>query len=143
MKRRFIIYGLLGWCIEVFWTGFGSLFNGNIELPGKTYIWMFPIYGLAVLLEPIHNRIRQWPVILRGGIYVVFIFIIEYATGLLLREFLGACPWNYDSSYAVDGLIRLDYTPAWFVAGLLFEKIHDKLLYFENLIEIQSYRRTL
>ena len=30
---------------------------GNWELPGFTYLWMFPIYGLAVF-EKIHDRIR-------------------------------------------------------------------------------------
>jgi uncharacterized membrane protein len=129
MGKRFLIYGLIGWCVEVFWTGFGSLFNGDIKMTGWTYIWMFPIYGLAVFLEPIHNRIRNWPVIVRGGVYTLLIFFIEYSTGILLRNLLGVCPWDYSySPFSVDGIIRLDYAPAWFVAGLLFEKIHDFLV---------------
>jgi uncharacterized membrane protein len=89
---------------------------------------MFFIYGLAVLLEPIHNSIRSWPIVLRGGVYTIIIFAIEYSTGLLLRLLLGVCPWDYSNSpFSISGIIRLDYAPAWFVAGLLFEIAHDGL----------------
>lgn len=143
MKKRFIIYGLLGWCIEVLWTGFGALIKGDVKLTGQTYIWMFAIYGLAILLEPIHDHIRNWPTIMRGGIYTAFIFTIEYIAGWLLEIALGICPWYYTSTYAVNGYIRLDYAPAWFFAGLLFEIVHDRLLELDNLMELRSYRRTL
>ena len=44
-------------------------------------------------------------------------------TGSFLRRF-EACPWDYSKSpLNVNGLIRLDYAPLWFGAGLLFEKI--------------------
>lgn len=58
---------------------------------------------------------------------MVLIWAIEYATGFALREFLGVTPWYYDGKFAIDGLVRLDYAPAWFVAGLLFEKVHNIL----------------
>jgi len=46
MLMRFIIYGFVGWCIEVFWTGLGSLLRGDRRLKGWSYLWMFPIYHL-------------------------------------------------------------------------------------------------
>lgn len=129
MFARFLIYGLSGWCTEVFWTGFGSMLSGDVRLRGWTYIWMFPIYGLAVFLEPIHNKIRGLPVILRGGIYTVLFFSVEYLTGWLLKTTTGVCPWDYSGKvFSVNGFIRLDYAPAWFAAGLLFEKLHDTLV---------------
>lgn len=125
---RFIIYGLVGWCIEIFWTGLGSLINGDTTLYAWTYIWMFPIYGLMIFLEPIHNKIRSWPILLRGGIYSGLILITEFLTGTMLNYFIGECPWKYqDTPYTIYGIIRLDYTPFWFIAGLLFEKLHDIL----------------
>ncbi len=129
MRRRFIIYGLLGWSLETFWTGLGSAFKGDIRLRGFSYLWMFPIYGLAALFEPIHDRIRRWSWIVRGGIWVILIYAIEYFSGWLLRVMTGRCPWDYQGStrFEVDGLIRLDYAPAWFIAGLLFERIHHWL----------------
>ncbi|MEW9121083.1 MAG: hypothetical protein AB2421_00135 [Thermotaleaceae bacterium] len=125
MILRFIIYGLLGWCIEIFWTGFGGALTGDRRFQGYTYLWMFPIYGSAVFLERLHDMMIDWPILLRGGIWVFIIYGIEYASGSLLRASIGLCPWNYDGAkYAVKGLIRLDYAPAWFAAGLLFERIH-------------------
>ena len=132
MRKRFIIYGLAGWCMEIIWTGLGSFLNGNIVLEAETYIWMFPIYGLAILFEPIHNKIRSWPVIIRGGVYTLLIFLIEYLAGWTLQRFIGVCPWDYSGTpFAIDGFIRLDYAPAWFIAGLIFEKTHDLLINIE------------
>lgn len=129
MFKRFIIYGLAGWCLEVFWTGLGSLFSGDVKLSAHTYMWMFFIYGLAVFLEPVHDSISKWPMIVRGGIYTILIFAAEYSTGWLLRVIIGVCPWDYSHSiYSVNGIIRLDYTPVWFAAGLLFERFHNFLM---------------
>ncbi|MDD2401655.1 MAG: hypothetical protein PHI90_01410 [Clostridia bacterium] len=129
MLKRFAIYGTIGWGMEIFWTGLGSLFMGNWELPGHTYIWMFPIYGLAVFLEPVQNKIEYLPWYLRGTIWAVIIFSLEYLTGGILIGLLGECPWDYSNStfYHVQGIIRLDYFPVWFVVGLLFERIHDNI----------------
>lgn len=128
MEIRFLIYGLLGWCLEVFWTGLGSLLKGDVTLMASTSIWMFPIYGLAIILEPIHNRLRSMHIVLRGVVYTLIIFIIEYTTGSLLRLVLGVCPWNYNPSrFSINGIIRLDYAPVWFTSGLLFERVHDIL----------------
>ncbi|HBM75127.1 MAG TPA: hypothetical protein DD429_06175 [Clostridiaceae bacterium] len=133
MGKRFMIYGFAGWCIEVFWTGIGSLLRGNIKLQGWTYIWMFPIYGLAVFMEPIHDKMRSWHFVFRGGVYTALIFLTEYTSGWMLRVITGLCPWDYSGSpSSVNGLIRLDYAPAWFVAGLLFERLHDWLMGVEE-----------
>ena len=44
-------------------------------------------------------------------------------SGTLLRK-VDACPWDYSNTpFNIKGLIRLDYAPLWFCAGLLFEKI--------------------
>lgn len=115
--------------MEIFWTGLNSLMRGDVSLAGRTYIWMFPIYGMAIFLEPIHNYMRNWPILSRGLVYVFLIYIAEYSSGWLLRRVTGLCPWDYShQGINVDGLIRLDYAPAWFIAGLLFEKLHLKLL---------------
>lgn len=129
MLKRFIIYGLMGWIVEVIFTGTFSLLSGSVRLVAQTYLWMFPIYGLAVIFEPVHDEIRSliWP--LRGLIWVGLIFFIEYTTGWILKSTIGICPWDYSGNtpYSVNGLIRLDFTPFWFIGGLLWEKIHDYL----------------
>jgi uncharacterized membrane protein len=129
MGKRFIIYGLIGWIAEVVFTGIGSLVQGSVNLTGYTYLWMFPIYGLAIFLEPVHDRIRPIPWFIRGTIWAAIIFNIEYLTGWMLSLAIGACPWDYSNltSLSVDGFIRLDFFPVWFAAGLIFERIHDYL----------------
>jgi len=99
---------------------------GNWQLPGFTYLWMFPIYGLAVFFEPIHNQIRSWPILIRGLIWTAAIFTVEYLTGWTLAEVLGRCPWDYTGTtpYQLHGYIRFDYAPVWFVLGIIFERIH-------------------
>ncbi len=128
MLIRYFIYGLLGWNIEVIWTGLGSLLSGNPNLMGHTSLWMFFIYGLAAfVLEPIHNRIAPWRWYLRGLVWTALIFAIEFVAGMLL-QLLGIQAWHYTGVFSVLGVIRLDYAPAWFVVGLLFERVHNTLL---------------
>ncbi|MCL2013958.1 MAG: hypothetical protein FWG69_03105 [Oscillospiraceae bacterium] len=114
--------------MEVVFTGFCSAIRGDVRLVSTTYLWMFPIYGMGIVLEPVHNSIRgqMWPV--RGLIYAGVIFALEYVSGLMIRQLTGVCPWNYTGMYAVQGLIRLDFLPIWFCVGLIFERTHDFLV---------------
>lgn len=127
MLIKFILYGFLGLLIEIFFTGINSFLNGDFTLSSHTYIWMFFIYGLAVFLEYIHNFIRDKNILIRGGIWAVLIFSIEFFTGFLLKLIIGKCPWDYtdNSNFTLYGYIRFDYFPFWFLLGLIFEKIHD------------------
>ena len=126
---RFIIYGCVGLFMETVWTGLGSAIKGDKNLKCNTYLWMFPIYGMGIVLEPVHEFIRGFLWIYRGFIWAAIIFSIEFATGFILKQTLGNCPWNYDGNGAVltsiKGFIRLDYLPVWFSVGLLFERAHD------------------
>ncbi len=119
---NFIKCGLLGWCIEVFWTGFYGFFHNDKKMMGTSSIIMFPIYGMACLIKPISKKLCKHCMLFRGIIYTICIFIIEYLTGNLLKK-KGKCPWDYsDCKYNINGLIRIDYAPAWFIVGLFFEK---------------------
>lgn len=52
---------------------------------------------------------------------MVLIFTTEYLAGSFLRG-AGICPWDYTGRVMnIDGLIRLDFAPFWFLTGLLFE----------------------
>lgn len=124
---HFIAYGFLGWIIEIVFTGIGSgILKNDLKLTAGTYLWMFPIYGLAVFFEPIHNKIRDMNWWIRGLFWTGLILIVEYISGFILKLLIGVCPWDYGgNNYSLDGLIRLDYTPFWFIAGFIFEKAHD------------------
>ncbi len=127
MIKRFFIYGFLGWGLEIIWTGLASLIRGDMGLHAFTNLWMFPIYGLAVFLEPLHDIMAGWKWFVRGILWVVIIWGMEYSSGLLIKSFIGIYPWFYRSPFSVDGLIRLDYAPAWFCAGIIFERVHKRL----------------
>ncbi len=129
MITRYIIYGLTGLVLEIFWTGLGSLLVGDYALTGHTYIWMFFIYGMGVFLESIHNKIRDYHILLRGFAWIIVIYIIEFSSGFVLDLLIGYCPWDYRNStnLTLFGYIRFDYAIVWFSVGLLFEKYHDFL----------------
>ena len=123
IKNKFILCGTLGWCMEIIFTGLGSLKNKEHSLTAHTSIWMFPIYGMACFLSPVCRILKGKNIFVRGSVYTCCIFAGEYLTGSLLKRH-DACPWDYSAAPCnVRGLIRLDYAPYWFGAGLLFEKL--------------------
>ncbi|MBE5921438.1 MAG: hypothetical protein E7269_01595 [Lachnospiraceae bacterium] len=119
----FIKCGMLGWCAEVLWTGMGSVKKKDAKCTGNTSLLMFPIYGMACLLKPIGKGIKEQPVVVRGAVYTLCIFAMEYISGSILKKH-NMCPWDYsDSKYNINGLVRLDYAPCWFSLGLIFERL--------------------
>lgn len=123
MKKDFLLCGLTGWCMEILFTAFDSFRRRELQLVGRTSIWMFPIYGLASVIGPISKHLKDLPALWRGSIYTVGIYLTEFTTGSLL-SFLQICPWDYSqAALNYKGLIRFDYAPLWFMAGLFFEKI--------------------
>lgn len=119
----FIHCGILGWCLEILYTAAQSFRRREVSGRGTTSVFMFFIYGMGVFLKPIYQLIRRFPAFLRGIIYMLCIFTVEYRTGALLTR-KKVCPWNYERCrFHVNGLIRLDYAPLWFFTGLLFERL--------------------
>lgn len=128
MKRcfliNFILCGLCGWCFECFWTGLGSIRKKEDKrFICNTSIWMFPIYGMAAFIKPVHCFLKRFSLIKRGIIYTIFIFITEFLSGTWLKA-RNACPWDYSKCpFNFKGVIRLDYAPLWFIMSLIYEKI--------------------
>ena len=123
LLKNFFKCGLTGWCMEIIFTALDSFRRRDMRLIGQTSLWMFPIYGSACFLSVLHRPLKKFPAFFRGCIYAVCIYIGEYATGCLLDKHK-ICPWNYENSrWHIKRIIRLDYFPNWFLAGLLFEKI--------------------
>ena len=125
---KFLFCGSIGWCLECFWTGLGSACKKERDrkLTCHTSLWMFPIYGMAALIYPISKKLRAQCIFLRGSIYSILIITTELLTGEFLKKFK-ACPWDYSKSrFNVDGVIRFDYLPMWFLVGLLYEKVLGK-----------------
>jgi uncharacterized membrane protein len=138
MLIRSLIYGLLGWCLEIVWTALPLRRPVDWQLKGYTFIWMLPIYGLiGPLYEPIHARLRAAPWPLRALVYAGGFLAVEATTGLLLRRLLGRVPWDYTgrARWQWRGVTRLDYAPGWAALGLALEPLHDTLVRLTPAIE--------
>lgn len=121
--KNFLKCGLTGWCLEIVFTSLDALRRRDMALKGHTSLWMFPIYGSAALLTPVSRLLRGKSAWVRGLAYTGLIFSGEYLTGRLLSRH-GSCPWDYRRSrWNIGRVIRLDFAPYWFCAGLLFEQI--------------------
>jgi uncharacterized membrane protein len=132
---RFLIYGLIGWCVEVLFTGLSSaVFQRDRTLTGKTYLWMHPVWGLTCLaLEQLQDLLVQEHRLVRALIYVGVIYLSEFSSGWVLRKTIGKCPWDYTGKgFNVMGLIRLDYAPAWMLAALAYEPMRIVVGAFAN-----------
>ena len=121
--KNFLKCGLTGWCMEIIFTALNSFRNRDMTLKGQTSLWMFPIYGCAAVLLPISRLMKAKSFWLRGFTYMSLIFSTEFFTGKLLTR-KNLCPWDYSQSrFQIGRVIRLDYAPYWFGAGLLFERL--------------------
>ncbi len=129
---RLICYGMLGWCLEVAFTGVSRfLHERDLRLTGHSYLWMLPIYGLGGgLLEVTHDLLAAQSIWLRGVVAMVAIFAVEYSSGFTIRRLVGHSPWNYygRTRWQLHGLVRFDYAPFWLAVGLGFELTYAFLL---------------
>jgi len=125
----FVAMGCVGITTEIFFTAITAQVAAfpeidNWRLTGHSYIWMFPIYGLAGLAFPlILPKIHYLYFPIRMWIYALGIFVVEFIAGWLLDVFTGQCPWEYTSGWHIMGYIKLDYAPFWMLFGGLVERI--------------------
>lgn len=100
-------------------------------LMGYSSLWYAPLYALApVFLHLVGAYFFELPFLLRGTLYALVIFAVEYLGMLSLRLLLGASPSQehyYKARWNIHGLIRLDYFPAMFVMGLIFEWVFSRI----------------
>lgn len=147
---RLPFYVALGLITEVLFTATADLIrpsflnswrvkqNGDIPLPdskrdprgvGYTFIWMLPIYALLITIEPLSLLLHDWPVWLRGLVYLPLFWFIEYLGGAGIRRLIGRCPWDYSySKYSFHGYIRWDFAPLWYSFSILVDLFSQKLI---------------
>lgn len=134
MKKFFLIlfFGCFGITCEIFFVAFTNLFNQIPlwneplwSLTGKSYVWMFPIYALIPILGGyIMEKCKKYPVLSRLLIYSSIIYIVEFASGFLLDQITGKCPWEYTTGWHIMGYIRLDFLPAWMAFSFVIERLY-------------------
>lgn len=140
----FVAFGCIGITTEIFFTAIVDAITavragGNINwrLLGTSYIWMFPIYGLAGIAFPLLYRklLAKWPAVARWAFYGVAILAVEFVMGWLLDVTTGRCPWEYQTGWHIMGYIRLDYYPLWVGFGVMIERIYILLANKMGLLE--------
>ena len=55
-----MLCGLTGWGLEILLTAVEAFAAGDMKFMGKTSIYMFPIYGMGILLGPIGKWVDSW-----------------------------------------------------------------------------------
>lgn len=127
-----LIFGVLGLGLEVVFTSaLDARKDSKRQLMGYSSLWYLPLY----MLPPVFLNVTGWfvlplPLIVRGLIYMAAIFLVEYVGMFCLRKLLGVSPSEagyYQSRWNLHGLIRLDYAPAMFLMGLVFELVYRRL----------------
>lgn len=124
-----LLFACVGVTVEVLFTAVANFRKKHDWiLEGHSYVWMIAIYASAypmfILFYPIAE---SWPILIRGIIYLIIIFTIEYASGWIVRKITGECPWEkqyHGKKWIVNDLIRLDYAPAWLVFALILERLY-------------------
>ena len=131
MLLPILLYALLGLGVEVIYTAVYAAAEAAVDqtpvdgtLQGHTYLWMMPIYGLGGLLfEVVFRLVEGWHWSVRGLLYTIGIFAVEYVAGWVIEKMTGTIPWDYsERRWHVHGKIRLDYAPVWFCFGLFLER---------------------
>ena len=144
MKKHLFLFAAmacLGITTEIFFTAISEQIKAwpnpeNWRLMGQSYIWMFPIYGIAGIAFPfIYQYISKIPFVFRTLIYAIGILAVEFITGWILDVFTGQCPWEYTSGWHVMGYIRIDYLPLWMAFGGFVEKV---VMFLKNLYESRN-----
>ncbi len=147
---RLPLYAAFGLVAEILFTGIMDLvyprflsswrvkqpFGKAAEVVGRdsravgyTFLWMIPIYMALILIEPLSQWVAGWSWFFRGLVYLGFLWIGEYISGVLIKKISGVNPWDYSySKYSVGGYIRWDFAPLWFGFGLLVEFMSQKFV---------------
>ena len=126
----FLIFSFFGVGVEVFFSSIHNYIRyRDIALKGRSYLWMFILYGLwGIIIEPLYNLIKNAPFLIRGFIYLVVIFIGELGYGYFLKLLIKKCPWEYKGKWTIKGIVNLLYLPFWLVFGFISELIYLKFI---------------
>jgi uncharacterized membrane protein len=126
--QNFLIFGCLGLSLEILFT---SILTKDPTLQGHTNLWIFPVYGFGagILFPLLQSGLGDAHWGLRYALYGVVGQSIQYFYGLLLHKGLKIRPWDHtgDSWTSIQGYIRVDYLPLFFLFGASLEYMHPFL----------------
>lgn len=122
----FIIYAVLGWCLEVTFHLFKSkkfINRGFLHGP------LCPIYGVGavmVLMFLGHLENNFWSIFIGGA---VFASLLELVTGYALEKIFNTRWWDYSKKkFNIGGYISLDFSILWgFVSVFMMDLLQPRV----------------
>lgn len=122
----FIIYAILGWCLEVVYEAVdqGKFINrGFLNGP------YCPIYGVGVIIVTVVlNPLKDNIVILYLG-SVILTTVLEFVTGFVLEKIFAQKWWDYSNEhFNIKGYICLKFSLLWGVACLITVRMIHPLI---------------
>lgn len=125
MRKTFIQCGILGWGMEILWTGLDSFRRRDFKLTGS----FFPLDVPHLRLRGLHRPRLQTPPEEKSPFPGKSLYARHLPRGIFHRLPLKEeklVPWDYgDAPLNIHGVIRLDYAPLWLLAGLFFEHVQN------------------
>jgi len=134
------IFISIGITMEVIWTALVWFFKKrNIKFVGSTSLWMIPLYAITpYMFYLVIKYLPNSSIFLRSLIYLMVIFLLEYIYGWIFKKILQVPLWDYSRDtedhtgyyckYNLKGLIALEFTPLWYIVGIIGELIYLYLL---------------
>ncbi len=109
---------------------------------GQASLYMFFVYGLicVVGLEPAYRWLKKkdFPLLIRGVIYMAIILFMEWFLGLILAKITGYQIWYYSGWGSFPVYTSFAIAPMWFICGLISENVINLFDSFDNL-KMQMY----
>jgi len=126
----FLVFSFFGVGVEVFFSSIHNYIRfRDISLKGRSYLWMFPIYGAwGLIIDPLYRLIDFIPFLVRGLIYLAIIFAGEFIYGCILKVVIKKCPWEYSGRWTLLGVVNMRYLPLWLVFGYISELIYRAVI---------------
>ncbi|HSR88850.1 MAG TPA: hypothetical protein VLK22_00430 [Candidatus Udaeobacter sp.] len=136
----FVLYVAVGFTAEALSTGIrdsiGAMIAGKFDptLPCRTNLWVVPVYALSAtvgfsVLGALFPNFFRLPWRVRGLVYMLGIYCIEYVWAVLIRAVFGIEVWVYsDSEFSVLRYNNPNFFALWFLFGFVLEKIKTSVL---------------
>ena len=96
----YLVMELISRWLQGYMVGFeiAGMTQSYWSLTGWTSIWMLPIGGFAGLFCGFlnnHKHTKEWRMIFHSLLSLLFIWVLEYTSGLILNVWLGLGTWDY------------------------------------------------
>lgn len=121
----FILYSVIGWCIEVIWVGINKKEIVNRGFLIGPYC---PIYGIGSLLIIILLKVYYDNPLLLFILAALICTILEYIISYIMEKLFRARWWDYSHlPFNVNGRVYLGNSALFGICGIVLSLIHPHI----------------